>query len=554
MPAERLTRSGLVSLVGSAVAALGALALTSLVGHSLGAHGTGLFFQAVGIFTVLTQVLRLGTSSGVVRFIAAERAHDRRGQEWRVVLLAVVPVGAASALAAIGLWVWSEALSTWMSGEATSSTDLAALLRLMAPFVVVGAVSGVLQIATRMVRGVTAFTMLQSVLPAVSRLAAVAVSLMALTTAGAAFAAWLLPLPLWLVAGLLLVLRPLLADRRVEQEGVTIRDRIGWRRFWRFNGPRAVGSGLETGLQWTDVLIVAALTTPAEAGVYAVATRAVRAGEIVDKAMRVAVAPTISSLLARDDKRGASDLHARVVRGMVIVSWPFYIVLALNGEAVLAVFGPEFAEGWPILSILAAAMMCQTAAGMLQSVLLQGGRSSWQMWNKAVVLCVSIALNLVLIPVWGIAGAAMTWAIVVLLDNGLAAYQVHRRMGVRLRPHEYLLVATTALAVFGIGSLAGRVLGGSSVGWLLLSTALTSASYAAVLWLLRRPLQIEGLWAKVPIIGPYVAARSSAPRSPGSDAVPPSATGAAPEASGDRGARGSPVPRARLRRERVSHR
>ena len=77
MKSEGLAKSGLISLFGSAFAALAALLLTAIVGNTLGADGTGLFFQAMGIFTILTQVLRLGTNSGIVRYIAEQRAFHR---------------------------------------------------------------------------------------------------------------------------------------------------------------------------------------------------------------------------------------------------------------------------------------------------------------------------------------------------------------------------------------------------------------------------------------------------------------------------------------------
>ncbi|WP_420112152.1 lipopolysaccharide biosynthesis protein [Pseudactinotalea sp.] len=529
MRSEGLTRSGVVSLVGSAVAALGALVLTSLVGHSLGAHGTGLFFQAVGIFTVASQVLRLGTNSGIVRFISADRAHDRQGQEWRIVLIALLPVAVGSGLASVALWLWSDQLALLFSNS-SEAAELDGLLRVMAPFVLVGAVSGVVQIAARMVRGVTAFTMLQSILPAIARLATVAVGLMMLNTAGAAFAAWLIPLPVWLLVGIALIWRPLAQDWR-RRAAVASVDRVGVRQFWRFNGPRAVGAGLETGLQWADVLIVAALTTPAQAGIYAVATRAVRAGEVVDKAMRVAVSPTISGLLARGEVAATSRLHARVVRGMVIVSWPFYLVLAINGPAVLAIFGDEFVVGWPILSILAIAMMCQTAAGMLQSILLQAGRSSWQMCNKTIALTLSVGLNVLLVPHWGIVGAALTWAIVVLVDNGIAAYQVHRLMRVRLQPSTYLPVALLAVVVVGAGAVVTRQVGGTSLLWLLLGIALTGMVYTALLWVWRRRLGTDYLWQKVPVIGSYARGRSSTPSPSALDDAASSSTGSMEAAS-----------------------
>ena len=73
---ERLAHSGLLSLTGSAASALSALVIAVIIGNALGAYGTGLFFQAVGFFTIASQVLRLGTNSSLVRTISDSRRSD----------------------------------------------------------------------------------------------------------------------------------------------------------------------------------------------------------------------------------------------------------------------------------------------------------------------------------------------------------------------------------------------------------------------------------------------------------------------------------------------
>ncbi|UYO96654.1 polysaccharide biosynthesis C-terminal domain-containing protein [Microbacterium sp. M28] len=503
MKSEGLARSGVISLLGSAFAALAALLLTAIVGNALGASGTGLFFQAMGIFTILSQVLRLGTNSGVVRFISEQRAFGRAGAEWRIVLYAAAPVAVLSGIASIAVHVLADALSVWLAAPGEEPA-LADLLRAMAPFVAAGAVIGVLQIAARMLRGVTAFTLLQSVLLPASRLLTV---LLAVSIAGVAawgaFEAWLWPLPVWLVVTAVVIAGPFVRDFRRRAES-TRHTRPGFRGFWRFNAPRSVSSGLETALEWSDVLIVAALASPSAAGVYAVITRAVRAGGVVDKAMRVAVAPTISALLARDEHGASTELHTKVVRAMILLNWPFYLLLIAMGPAVLMIFGEEFVSGWGPMIVLAAAMMFQTACGMLQSILLQGGRSTWQMYNKMLALALSIGGNLLLVPLWGVWGAAFTWLIVVVIDNLIAAFQVHRGMHVRLQPGRLLLPMIVPVVVFGGGGALVNWWAGTGLLTLLVGGFVLCAVYAVVLWLLRRPLHIEALWRKVPIVGSRV--------------------------------------------------
>src|SRR5699024_2192491 len=123
-----------VSLGGSGFAAAAAMLLTAIVGNQFGTAGTGVFFQAMGIFVVVTQLMRLGTNSGIVRYIAEERAFGRVGGEWRIVVVALVPVLIVSTIVGIGLWTWSEPLAQQLTTDDPQS--LAALLRAMPPFVV----------------------------------------------------------------------------------------------------------------------------------------------------------------------------------------------------------------------------------------------------------------------------------------------------------------------------------------------------------------------------------------------------------------------------------
>ena len=494
MKSESLARSGLTSLVGSGFAAAAALALTLVISRGYGPDGTGVFFQAIAIFTVISQILRLGTNSAIIRFISSRRALSGVGDSWRITLIATVPVAIVSALAGTALALFSVPIAAALAPDG-HETDLSGILVAMAPYVVIGAVLSVLQTITRMVNGVGTFTLLQSILLPLSRLIVAVIVIVLALGIDAAVTAWMAVLPVWLGVTVLVLLRPLLSDRRRSR---TFGERTSPRSFWAFSAPRAVGASLETALDWSDVLVVAALTTPAAAGVYAVATRAVRAGQVIDRAMRIAVSPRISGLLAEADHNparldDARRLHTAVTRFLILTAWPFYLSLAILAPAVLSLFGPDFTTGSTALAILAAAMMVSSASGMLQSVLLQGGRSSWQMYNKAVVLTLNIGLSLALVPILGIAGASISWLVCITVDTAIAAWQVHRGLGVRLEPRAIAASTVLPLLVFGLGCTALRLFVEPAPLALFVGVPVLALLYAALVWVLRSRLGIDGV-------------------------------------------------------------
>ncbi len=92
-------------------------------------------------------------------------------------------------------------------------------------------------------------------------------------------------------------------------------------------------------------------------------------------------------------------------------------------------FGRDFAGGEVVLVVLAATMLVATAVGPVDVVLLMGGRSSWNLVNTVVALGANLALNVALIPRYGLAGAAVASAVGILLNNLLPLAQVWRSMG-----------------------------------------------------------------------------------------------------------------------------
>lgn len=475
---RRLLQDGAISLAGAGVGAVAALLLTALVGRALGATGAGLIFQIIGVFAVSTQVLKLGADTGLVRSLTQLQATGRRADLAPTVRLALLPVTICALLVAGVAYVLAPTIAPWLTDLAFAE-DVAALLRAVTPFLLPATLLAVLLGGTRGMGGVLPFVGLQNLGVPLLRLALVAAMLSAGAELTSVITAWAAPLALAMgVAGVVLVLQ---LRRAAVSDGPTVPRRALARSFWAFSSSRAVAASLEMVLEWLDVLILAALRSPAEAGVYAVVTRSMRAGQIAEQAVRVAVSPRIGAALAVADTAGASRLFSGVTRAVIVLAWPFYLLLIVFGDTVLQVFGPEFTVGATALAIVSSAMMLVMAAGMVQTILLMGGRGRWQLTNKLVAVTVSLGLNLALVPRFGILGAALAWSVAVLTDALLATTQV-RRMGISSPLPTVLRPMGFAVLVVGGGGLAVRLSIGSSVLGLALALTLCGGLYLVLLW------------------------------------------------------------------------
>jgi O-antigen/teichoic acid export membrane protein len=495
-PASRgIAWAGAVNLAGGVTGSVVGLVLAAVVGRQLGTDGAGTYFVVVAAFMIVSNVAELGADTGLVRFVAAARATGRRQDVPLLLVVAIGPVLVAGALVVSAAWVWTSVAAGGLPGVAGVPASLVVVAAAVA---VLSSVTAVMLAMTRGLGDVLSYPLLQSVLLPVLRLLGV----LAVVTAGggvvAVLTAWLAPVALVLclasAVALTLTVRRCGALRvRLREAWSSSAERGLVGRFWSFSAARGVSAGVEILLEWVDVIMVGALTSAEAAGVYAVVTRCARAGEVVQQAARVAVGPQISASLARGARHEAREVYGLVTAAMIWLAWPFFIVLAVFPDVVLSVFGTGFGDGARSLTVLAVAMGLATAAGTVQTILLMGGRSSWQLADKSAALVVDVVLNLLLVPIWGIEGAAVAWAVTILLDTALVVYQVQHLMGLRPAGSHLWVAAALSLGVVGTTTVAARLLLGSSAGVMLGATVTAGVLYLAASIGLRNRLGLGDL-------------------------------------------------------------
>lgn len=475
--------AGIVNLLGGATGSVLTLLLAVVVGRQLGTDGAGTYFLVVAAFMIVANVAELGADTGLVRFVSAARATGRITDVPALVRLAVVPVAVVGCV----VIAVTAVCAPFVDVDALSPVFLV----VAAACAVMLSMTAVMLAITRGLGDVLTYPALQNLALPLLRVLGVVGAVAAGAGVSWALGAWMAPVPLVLLLASVVAWRLVahqVADARPHHDAGVSR-----RAFWGFSAARGVAAAVEILLEWADVLIVGALTSPAEAGVYAVVTRCVRAGEVVQQAARIAVGPQISSALARRDHDEARQLYGLVTAAMIWLAWPFFGMFAIFGDTVLDVFGTGFDEGAVSLAVLAGAMAFSTAAGTVQTILLMGGRSSWQLADKAFALVLNLVLNLMLVPGWGIEGAAVAWAVTIVADTLIVVWQVQRMMGIRPDGRHVLMAVVTALGVVGGIGIVARLAFGSSMTVFVATLVVAATVYLAVSWKLREALGLTAI-------------------------------------------------------------
>lgn len=491
---HRVVRGGALGMAGIITGALLNLVLVYVVTQALGAGGSGVFFESIALFSILTTVACFGADTGLVRTVSRYMALDRVSDLRRLFLVSGGPVVVLSTVFAAIVIVTAPQLVDLLLED--GGEDAVRNLRLLAPFIPFASISWIALAAARGFGSMVPYVFLENVGKPLLRpgLAMIAVALG--FGAGAIAVAWALPVAIQLPISLVVILVLL---RRAERDGVHAGDHASLSaiasEFWRFSLARGVASVFQVAVMWLDILLVGVFLGPREAGIYAVVSRLTLAGKLTLEAIRLAIAPELSALLARRDREGAGRLYRTAAVWTIVPSWPVYVILFVFAPFVMGWFGPEFTEGTLALRILSAAMLFNLGTGEVTTVLLMGGKSSWNLLNNVISLAINLTLNITLIPRLGIEGAAIAWTLSILFDNVAPLIQIGVIMKIRLFGATYFRAVLAPLVSYGTTAAVALLAFGSSAAGFLATAFAGTAIYGALLFRARDDFQLPLLWA-----------------------------------------------------------
>jgi len=148
-----------------------------------------------------------------------------------------------------------------------------------------------------------------------------------------------------------------------------------------------------------------------EVGVYSVAAALVAYVPLVLQSVNQIFAPTIADLHTRGDHVLLARLFQSLTKWVTGLTMPLAAVIIVFARPLMRIFGPGFEAGWPVLIIGTLGQLVNCGVGSVGYLLLMSGNEKRLIKVQAVMAAVMVVLNIALVPVWGIVGAAVAAAI-----------------------------------------------------------------------------------------------------------------------------------------------
>jgi O-antigen/teichoic acid export membrane protein len=435
-----MARGGSLNLVGAVCNQLSLFAITAIIAVALGTRAVGRYGECFALLSLLGLLSLCGFRSALTRFVAMHLADDDNNK-----LRGTVRLGMGLSIVSAVVFGLVLVAAARPIADVFHDPSLVTGIRLTGLTLPAATVSDAALAATQGWRTQRPYTFIGLIFEPVLRLALTALALA--FGFGLTGAFWALTIAAWAAA--LLALRALQVRMR-RAHGA--RPTYGLRDIFSFSMISWVSALASTGLIWASTLILGAMTDASKVGVYNVATRLVTLAVFVMLPINASFTPHIAHLHHTGQKQELARMYAAATSWIVRLSLPAFVALIVFPGDLLRVFGDGFAAGASVTVILAVGQLVRAGTGPCGTLLNMSGRVAVNMADNVGVLILNIALNLILIPPYGIEGSAVAWSVSLALVNILRVWQVHQIVGISpLSPESFKgLVAAIAAAAAGV--------------------------------------------------------------------------------------------------------
>ncbi len=197
-------------------------------------------------------------------------------------------------------------------------------------------------------------------------------------------------------------------------------------------------------LRWTDVWMISWFMSSDYVGIYNAATSTAYLLNFFISAFMFLYFPIATKLISSNKRKEVRDLATKVVFWNSIIIAPiFFLMLALSKDIIGILFGEKFILAAVPLSILSIGLFFRNVISVNGTNLLASGRKKEILISSIFAAGINVALNYILIPIYGIAGAAVATTTSIIFNFSLRWLFAHKY---KLSPNYYFVIKPLAIA------------------------------------------------------------------------------------------------------------
>jgi len=193
--------------------------------------------------------------------------------------------------------------------------------------------------------------------------------------------------------------------------------------------PMLFASSLTFIIAWTDILMLGIMGTERDVGIYTVAVRIAALTTLPLIAINTIAAPKFAEFYGKGDIKGLGKIAQQSTLLIFWISLPILLLCFAFPSFILGVFGSDFTAGVYALLLLVLGQFINAIAGSVGYILQMTGKHNMFKNIVLVATVINIVLNVLLIPKYGINGAAFASMVSIAFLNLTFVFYIYKYYG-----------------------------------------------------------------------------------------------------------------------------
>jgi O-antigen/teichoic acid export membrane protein len=195
--------------------------------------------------------------------------------------------------------------------------------------------------------------------------------------------------------------------------------------------PLSIFVGLKLLDSQVSLILLGVFGSSEEVGLFKVATTGAGLVAFGMTAVNMAMSPHLARLFHEGNMETLQRMIIVSTRLVALTSFPVAVAFIFWGETIISfIFGPEYSGAGVALAILCIGQLVNASAGPVATLLNMAGKDRVTVLVSMIALGVNIALGVTLIPLYGITGAALSFAVSVSSWNIILMFVAKKQLGI----------------------------------------------------------------------------------------------------------------------------
>jgi O-antigen/teichoic acid export membrane protein len=240
-----------------------------------------------------------------------------------------------------------------------------------------------------------------------------------------------------------------------------------------------------------DIIMLSSLAGLSDTGIYAIAFYIGSAITIPRKSIYQISSPIIADAFKNKNFDLIDNVYRRSSLNLVIAGGLVFCGVVANIDNLMDILPSDYASGALVVVIIASANLFDMATGVNGAIILNSKYYRFDLYSTLILIVITVGLNYLLIPIYGILGAAIGTASAIILYNSLKVFYVWLKFSIQPFEieiwHVVGIAAVTLIVIFQLPML------GNVYVDILVRSLIVTLLYGLPVWLLNISHEVNDL-------------------------------------------------------------